>query len=76
METLILRTGVLCVLRFESETPILLCRIVLCGDIIEEDQREEHVECDLGFERNETSVKNKMLTENATVSLYMFLNSQ
>ena len=61
---------------FASETPLLLCRVVcyliLCGDIIEEDQREEHVECDPGFERNETSVKSKMLTENATVTLYMF----
>ena len=63
-------------LRFASETPLLLyrvvCYLILCGDIIEEDQREEHVECDLGFERNETSVKSNMLTKNETVTFYMF----
>ena len=57
-------------------TPLLLyrvvCYLILCGDIIGEDQREEHVKCDLGFERNETSIKRKMLSENATVTLYMF----
>ena len=63
-------------LRFTSETPLLLyhvvCYLILCGDIIEEYQHEEHVECNLGIERNETRVKSKMLTENATVTLYMF----